>query len=73
LIPKNSIISTGVISFNPLLDFGGWGMKTNKTTKLFNITGDQGLLIESNGSKKILLGTLKAEKLKSFLENWMEQ
>ena len=52
LIPKNSIISTGVISFNPLLDFGGWGMKTNKTTKLFNVTGDQGLLIESNESKK---------------------
>ena len=73
LIPKNSIISTEVISFNPLLDFGGWGMKANKTTKLYNITGDQGLLIKSNDSKKILIGSLKAKELKSFLEDWMEE
>lgn len=72
LIQINSIISAEVISFNPLLDFGGWGIKGNKTTKLFNITGDQGLLIDSGESKKILLGTLKAKELKSFLEDWKE-
>ncbi len=72
LIPKNSIISTKVSSFNPLLDFGGWGMKANKTTKLFNITGDQGLLIDSGKSKKVLLGTLKSKELKIFLEDWRE-
>ncbi len=71
-IPKNSISSAEVISFNPLLDYGGWGMKANKTTKLFNVTGDQGLLIDSGESKKILLGTLKAKELKSFLEDWKE-
>ena len=73
LIPKDSIISADVISFKPLIDFGGWGMKVNGTTKLFNITGDQGLLIGSGESKKILIGTLKAKELKSFLEDWMEE
>lgn len=73
LIPKDSIISADVISFKPLIDFGGWGMKANGTTKLFNITGDQGLLIDSGEPKKILLGTLKAKELKSFLEDWMEE
>lgn len=73
LIPKKFITAAEVISFNPLLDFGGWGMKSNKTTKLFNITGNHGILIESDESKKILLGTLKAEELKSFLEDWMEE
>ncbi|MDI1321719.1 MAG: hypothetical protein PSV36_03155 [Algoriphagus sp.] len=73
LLSKASIISAEVISFNPLLDFGGWGMKGNRTTKLFNITGNQGLLVESGASKKILLGTLKAKELKSFLEDWIEE
>lgn len=72
LIRKESILSAEVISFNPLLDYGGWGMKGNRTTKLFNITGDQGLLIDKGETKKILLGTLKVKELKSFLEDWIE-
>jgi hypothetical protein len=73
LLSKASIISAEVITFNPLLDYGGWGMKRNKTTKLFNITGNQGLLVDSGEPKKTLLGTLKAKELKSYLEDWIEE
>lgn len=34
LLSKISILSAEVITFNPLLDFGGWGIKRNRTTKL---------------------------------------
>lgn len=73
LISKMSILSAEVITFNPLLDFGGWGIKRNRTTKLYNITGDHGLLVDSGEIKKILLGALKAGELKSFLEDWIEE
>lgn len=71
LFRKESIVTIEVITFNPLLDYGGWGMKGNKTTNLYNITGDEGILIDSGESKKTLLGTLKAKELKSFLEDWV--
>jgi hypothetical protein len=73
LIKKESIRSLEVITFNPILDYAGWGMKGNKTTKLYNITGDAGILIDSGESKKTLLGTLKAQDLKTFLEDWIEE
>lgn len=73
LLSKESILAAEVITFNPLLDYGGWGMKGNKTTKLYNITGDQGILVDTGESKKILLGTLKAKELSSFLEDWIEE
>jgi hypothetical protein len=72
LIPKASILSVEVISFNPIMNYGGWGMKGNRTTKLYNLTGDQGVLINTGDSKKVLLGTLKAKELRSFLEDWTE-
>ncbi len=73
LLSKEYILAAEVITFNPLLDYGGWGMKGNKTTKLYNITGDQGVLVDTGESKKILLGTLKAKELSSFLEDWIEE
>lgn len=72
LIKKESIRSMEVITFNPISDYGGWGMKGNKTTKLYNITGDAGFLVDSGETKKTLLGTLKAKELKSFLDDWKE-
>ncbi|MBN3522187.1 hypothetical protein JYB62_19445 [Algoriphagus lutimaris] len=71
-IPKNQISSVKVITFNPLFDYGGWGIKGNKSTKLYNILGDEGLLIDAGESKKILLGTSKRKELEVFLENWRE-
>ncbi len=73
LLSKPSIISAEVITFNPLFDYGGWGMKGNKTTKLYNITGDEGILIDSGESKRTLLGTIKTKELRSFLEDWIEE
>ncbi|EAZ80250.1 YdbT family protein [Algoriphagus machipongonensis] len=72
-IPKEKIKSLQVISFNPLFDYGGWGMKRNKTTKLYNILGDEGLLIDIGEKRKILLGTAEKRKLKSFIQYWKEE
>uniref|UniRef100_UPI0025D8C38D hypothetical protein n=1 Tax=Algoriphagus sp. TaxID=1872435 RepID=UPI0025D8C38D len=32
-IDKTNILSIGVINYSPLTDYGGWGLKGNKTTK----------------------------------------
>lgn len=72
-IPIEKIKDLKIITFNPIFDFGGWGIKRNKTTKLYNILGDQGLLIDTGEQKKTLLGTAKSKELEIFLENWREE
>lgn len=72
IIPKENIQSINLITFSPISDFGGWGMKGNRTTKAYSIIGDQGILIDVGEKKKIMLGTKKTAELESFLENWME-
>lgn len=71
-IEKNNILSINVINYSPLTDYGGWGLKGNKTTKAYSILGTEGVLIDTGEKKKIMIGTSKAKELRSFLENWKE-
>lgn len=66
------IQSIQVINYSPITDYGGWGLKGNKTTKAYSILGDEGLLLDVRGKKKIMIGTMKAKELKEFIENWRE-
>lgn len=72
LIEKHEIQKANVVSFSPLTDHGGWGIKGNKTTKAFTVIGDTGLSIDLGEKKKILIGTQKPKELSEFIENWME-
>lgn len=72
-IPKEQIRSAEVISFSPLTDHGGWGIKGNSTTKAYTVIGDKGLLLDVDEKKKIVIGTQKSHELSEFIENWMEE
>ena len=72
LIEKSKIRNAKVVSFSPLTDHGGWGIKGNKTTKAYTVIGDTGLSIDVGEKKKILIGTQKPKELGDFIENWME-
>lgn len=72
-IEKSQILSIGVINYSPITDYGGWGLKGNKTAKAYSILGDEGVLIDIGEKKKIMIGTSKAKELRTYLENWKEE
>lgn len=72
-IPKAQIRSAEVISFSPLTDHGGWGIKGNSTAKAYTLIGDKGLQLGINEKKKIVIGTQKSQELNEFIEIWMEE
>ncbi len=69
---SSKIQSIKVISYSPITDFGGWGLKGNSKTKAYSILGDQGLLMNVGEKKEIMIGTAKSKELKEFLETWKE-
>ncbi|MBN7817903.1 hypothetical protein [Algoriphagus pacificus] len=71
-IEKAQISSIRVINYSPITDYGGWGLKGNKTAKAYSILGDEGILIDIGKKKKIMIGTSKAKELRVYLENWKE-
>lgn len=68
VIDWNDIISTEVVKYDPLMEYGGWGIKYSfKRGWCYNVAGDYGLRIKLKNGKSILLGTQQPDELKRFL------
>ena len=67
-----------VRKYDPISEFGGWGMKggflwrKNKGTA-YNVKGDVGLQLELKTRKKILIGTQKEEEVKRVLITYADK
>lgn len=64
----NSIEKMEVIQYNPILDYGGWGIRLGA----YNISGNKGLKIyykKKNYRDSILIGTQKPEELAKIIKN----
>jgi len=68
VINKSDIKEASLVRYNPILEYGGWGIRYNfKRGKAFSTRGNYGLQIKLNNGKSILIGTQKPEELQSFL------
>jgi uncharacterized membrane protein len=68
-IPWEEVERAYVRQYNPLLEYGGWGLRLGIFGKgpAFNISGNMGLQIHYTNGKKFLLGTQKPEELEAIL------
>jgi hypothetical protein len=70
IIRKQDIVRCKIITYNPLKEYGGWGLRYTSKGKAFTIKGNKGLMIYLSEKKKpILIGTCDPERLKTFLEH----
>ncbi len=68
--PWSDIAKSQVRTYEPLSEFGGWGLRGSFSGKgkAFNVSGNQGLQLEFNDGKKLLIGTQKPEEIKAILQ-----
>lgn len=53
--------------YNPLSEFGGWGIKGTKNNRAYNVSGDMGLQITLKSGRKLLVGTANPKKMEVAL------
>lgn len=56
-----------VRQYDPISEYGGWGLRIGRNGKAFNVSGNKGLQLELHDNKKLLIGTNKPEELKETL------
>lgn len=74
-IRPNDIGKYYIRTYNPLREYGGWGIRTGwgrKSGKAYNMSGRIGLQLELKNNKKILLGTHKPEDLIKAMDKMMD-
>jgi hypothetical protein len=67
VIKKTDIPKLEVKSYNPLREYGGWGIRFGKNGMAYTVKGDKGIDISLDFETHILIGTSRPDEVKSFL------
>ncbi|MQG18778.1 MAG: hypothetical protein FI687_03265 [SAR202 cluster bacterium] len=51
------------ITYNPIKDYGGWGIRYGIKGKAYTLNGNKGVLLTFNNTQKILIGSQNHKKL----------
>jgi hypothetical protein len=62
-IPFEEILSSEARTYNPIGEYGGWGIRYGLRGKAYNVSGDRGVMLELAGGKTLLVGSQRADEL----------
>ncbi len=66
----NELSHVYVRKYEPLGEFGGWGIRGSGKNRAVTVSGKMGIQLELNEGRKILIGTKRAEETKIILEKF---
>ena len=61
-----------VRNYDPIIEYGGWGIKYGKNGKVYNVSGNRGVQLEFMDRKNILIGSQKPDQLNSAIEQYLK-
>ncbi len=70
-LSPDQIVSAEVMHFNPLRDFGGWGIRFSRSKKGFFFEGNQGVLITPKKGMPVLIGSNQPQELLQAVQTAM--
>ena len=73
IITIESIARMEVRKYNPIWEFGGWGIRHGIKGKAYNVRGNMGLQLYFKNGKRLLIGTQKPEKVKWAINKMLSQ
>jgi len=69
LIPFSEIADYQSVTYRPILEYGGWGIRRGRTGYAYNVSGNRGLLLTLKGGKTFLIGSQQPERLKAAMDS----
>lgn len=67
-IPWSKIHSAESVTYKPLLEYSGWGLRYGKKGMAYNVSGNRGVLLEVEGSGNILIGSQRPDELAAAIQ-----
>lgn len=71
LITWNDIKSIEVKKYNPIKDYGGWGVRRGRAGKGYNTQGNIGIFIHTSEQKTLMIGTQEPEAVKRIIKHYL--
>jgi hypothetical protein len=67
-ITPEELASREAITYSPLWDYGGWGIRYGRNGKAYNVSGNRGVQLTYRNGKKLLIGSQRPEELVQALQ-----
>jgi hypothetical protein len=61
-----------VKKYNPLMEYGGWGIRYGRKGTAYNVRGNMGLYLELKNKKNFLIGTQTPDSIRYAVEKLMK-
>lgn len=61
-----------VQTYNPIRDYGGWGIRCGRKGKAYNVSGNRGVQLEFSNGEQLLIGSQRPEELARAIEMQMK-
>lgn len=66
-IPAADVQRAHAMTYSPLWDYGGWGVRLSWKGWAFNTGGEEGVLVETKSGKRIMIGSRRAKDLEAAI------
>jgi len=57
------LLGVEAITYRPIREYGGWGLRRGRTGWAYNVSGDRGVLLRYASGKTLLIGSQRASQL----------
>ena len=73
IITLDTVKSLEVRKYNPIMEFGGWGVRYGLKGKAYNVKGNMGLQLYFKDGKRLLIGTQKPEQVRWAINKMLSE
>ena len=73
VIPWRTIESAEAVTYNPIEEFGGWGVRWGRTGMAYNVSGSQGVRLRLTNGQTVLIGSQRPEELTAAIQGHIGQ
>lgn len=68
-ISYSNIANFEAVTYRPIAEYGGWGIKWGRAGKAYSVSGNLGLLLTLKDGKTFLIGSQQPERLKAAVDS----
>lgn len=66
-IPLEDVRSFQAVTYKPIREYGGWGIKYGWNSKAYSVSGDRGLKLQFYSGKSLLIGSQRPQEMAEAL------
>ena len=68
-VPLQDVVQVQAITYSPLREYGGWGIRYTKRGKAYNPMGNRGVRLDYRDGRHLLIGSQRPDELAAATES----